>query len=119
MKQLAFVLVTMLAAATVRAGSIWTEYFDCSPEYKMYSLSWKGPWESNHLTLQQNTTNFWSTWKDMFPVQPSGCLIPVTNLRWYRILMCPPCTGGSNELWVPNQRCDGGGQPNGDMGSVQ
>jgi len=53
MKQLAFLIVFTLAAGTARSGTLWTEFFDCSPEFKLWSLSWAGPWIGHALWLQQ------------------------------------------------------------------
>jgi hypothetical protein len=113
MKQLAFLVLLTFAASTARAGSLWTEFFDCSPEYKLFSLSWAGPWIGNARWLQQAKSNWEGDWSTMYPIPESGCVIPITNLRWYRVRVCgDPCRPDSNAIWVPNVRCTGGGAPN-------
>ena len=112
MKQLIFLILSMLAAATGVAGTLSEEFFDCSPEYKLFSVSWAGPWTTRTpRNLEWNITNANGTWSVVVPsIGDSGCWIPATNLRWYRVRGCGNfgCYADSNVIWVPQQRCTGG-----------
>jgi hypothetical protein len=112
MKRIALLLtIYMLAAATAEAaGHVTYEYFDCSPQYKLFSVSWSGPWSQNGPKyLENNPTNMggWST--VLSNIGDGGCWAPAQNLRWYRVRGCggEGCWPDSNMIWVPQQRCNG------------
>jgi hypothetical protein len=115
MKRIAL-LVTLctLTASTAHAqGRLSYEYFDCSPQYKLFSVSWSGPWsQSGPRSLENSPTNLgpWS-WV-LREIQEGGCWAPAQNLRWYRVRDCGEmgCMPDSNTIWLPQQRCNG--QPN-------
>jgi hypothetical protein len=122
MKKLTLTIVLLLAATTASAGTLWTEWFDCSPMFKLYGLSWKGPWQQGATrTLESAPTNH-GPWEVVATdLAAEDCITPVTNLRWYRMKSCMlpilPCFVDSNMIWVPQTICVGnpnapdGGQP--------
>ena len=113
MKKLTLTILLVLAASTASAGTLWTEWFDCNPIYKLYSLSWRGPWLSGaERRLESAPTNQgpWETEQSDLP--EAACLTPATNLRWYRVRSCTvplplSCFVDSNQIWVPQQLCVG------------
>jgi hypothetical protein len=114
MKKLTLTIVLLLAATTASAGTLWTEWFDCNPMFKLYSVSWKGPWQQGATRNLESAPTNHGPWETVASdLAAEDCLTPATNLRWYRMRSCtypipiPPCFVDSNLLWVPQTLCVG------------
>ena len=112
MKRIALLLIaySLVASTVAAAGTLTYEYFDCSPEYKLFSVSWSAPWsQTGPKSLENSTTNLGPWAWVLRDIQDGGCWAPAQNLRWYRIKGCGAqgCRPDSNTIWVPQQRCNG------------
>jgi hypothetical protein len=113
MKRLTLTILLVLTATTASAGTLWTEWFDCNPIYKLYSLSWKEPWLSGATRRLESAPTNQGPWETVQSDLPeAGCRTPVDNLHWYRVKSCSQplplsCFVDSNQIWVPQQLCIG------------
>lgn len=106
-----FLLTVVVAAAPAQAGHMYLEWLDCSPQYKLWAVSWEGPWSASirHLDIATTNAGPWTRVDSYIP--ESACRFPATNQRWYRVsapggLFC--CTTLAS-IWVPRHYCGGGG----------
>lgn len=107
----AALVVLALGSTRVDAGHMYLEWMDCSPTYRLWEVTWKGPWNilgGKHL--DSGTSNS-GPWKRVLSFVPdSGCYFPAQNQNWYRISK-PKFPLGYKTLasiWVPKSRCTRG-----------
>ena len=107
----AAVLVLALGSVRADAGLMYLEWMDCDPAYKLWEVTWKGPWNvlgGKHL--DRGATNS-GPWKRVLSYVPdSSCYFPAQNQNWYRIAK-PKFPLGYKTLasiWVPESRCTRG-----------
>ena len=100
----------MLAAASPRAdaGHMYLEWLDCDPTYKLWGVSWKGPWNvlgGKHLDKATSNIGPWTRVSSF--VADYSCMFPAQNLRWYRIASPKLLTGFQTlaAIWVPLSKC--------------
>jgi hypothetical protein len=104
-------LALVCGSPRAQAGYMYLEWLDCDPTYKLWAVSWKGPWNvlgGKHLDKAKTNRGPWS--RVLAYVSDSNCYFPGQNLRWYRISK-PGLTGSSRTLasiWVPRSRCTSG-----------
>jgi hypothetical protein len=91
-----------------QAGYIYLEWLDCNPTYKLWAVSWQGPWNvvgGKHLDQGPTNNGPWTRVRSF--VADSNCIFPAQNLRWYRIAK-PRIPIGFQTLasiWVPLSKC--------------
>lgn len=104
-------LLLALGSLQANAGSMYLEWLDCNPIYRLWAVSWKGPWNvlgGKHLDKGSSNNGPWT--RVMSFVPDSSCYFPGQNLRWYRISK-PKLPMGFQTLasiWVPLSRCPSG-----------
>lgn len=104
-------LVLVLGSPDAGAGHMYLEWLDCNPTYKVWAVSWKGPWNilgGKHLDKGTSNRGPWK--RVMSYVSDSNCYFPARNLRWYRIAK-PRIPIGFQTLasiWVPLSKCPSG-----------
>jgi hypothetical protein len=103
-------LILVLGSPRADAGHMYLEGRDCNPTYRLWEVSWNGPWNilgGKHL--DQGSSNV-GPWKRVLSFVPdSSCYFPALNQRWYRIAK-PKLPIGFQTLasiWVPRSRCSG------------
>ena len=100
----------ILAAASPRAdaGSMYLEWLDCNPTYKLWAVSWQGPWNilgGKHLDKGPTNNGPWARVRSF--VADNNCIFPAQNLRWYRISKpkFPFDFQTLAAIWVPLSQC--------------
>lgn len=101
-------LVLLLGSRQADAGRMYLEWIDCSPTFKLWEVSWNGPWDilgGKHLDQGPSNDGPWDRVLSFVP--DNSCYFPARNLRWYRIAS-PKFPIGFRTLasiWVPQSRC--------------
>lgn len=104
-------LVLLLGSPQAGAGYMYLEWLDCNPIYRLWAVSWKGPWNvlgGKHLDKGTTNNGPWTRLLSFIP--DSSCYFPGQNLRWYRVAK-PKFPAGFQTLasiWVPISRCPTG-----------
>ena len=109
---LAAVTIVLLAGSPrAEAGSMYLEWLDCNPTFRLWAVSWQGPWNvlgGKHLDKGSSNSGPWTRVRSF--VADNNCYFPAQNLRWYRIAK-PRFSIGFQTLasiWVPLSRCPTG-----------
>ena len=107
-------LILMYFSPRATAGHMYIEWLDCDPTYKLFEVSWEGPWKvlgGKHLDYGTTNTGPWMRVLSFIP--DSNCYFPARGLRWYRVA-APKFPIGFQTLaaiWVPRSRCWRGSIP--------
>ena len=107
----AAVLALLLGSARADAGYMYLEAVDCTPIYRLWEVSWNGPWDvfgGKHLDRGASNSGPWK--RVLSYVPDSCCYFPAQNESWYRISK-PKFPLGYKTLasiWVPKLRCTRG-----------
>ncbi|MGI9225328.1 MAG: hypothetical protein ACR2QX_12670 [Woeseiaceae bacterium] len=104
------VLVLTMSASKANAGSMYLEWLDCSPAYKLWAVSWKGPWTFTGKFLDKGSSNNGPWSRVLSYVSDSNCYFPAENLKWYRIASSRILGGYKTRasIWVPRWKCGTG-----------
>jgi hypothetical protein len=104
------VLVFTMSASRANAGSMYLEWLDCSPMYKLWAVSWKGPWTFTGKFLDKAPSNHGPWSRVISYVTDNNCYFPAENLKWYRIASTRFPAGYKTQasIWVPRSNCGTG-----------
>lgn len=101
--------VSLFLSTPVTAGSMYKEWLDCDPTYKLWEVRWKGPWhtiQSIHLVKSKSNRGRWDRVESN--VRDSACIFPAQNRRWYAIQKFHGSpTNILAMIWVPRHLCRG------------
>jgi len=108
-KRTLMLCVSLFLSTPVTAGSMYKEWLDCDPTFKLWAVSWKGPWNTiQSIDLRKSKSNR-GPW-DLVDknVRNADCIFPAQNRRWYAIRKFHGSpTNILAMIWVPRHTCPG------------
>lgn len=107
LKGILILCLSLFLSAPVTAGSMRKDWLDCDPTFKLWGVSWTGPWntiQAIDLRVSKSNRGPWDLVDKN--VRDADCFFPAQNRSWYAIRKFHGSpTNILAMIWVPRHTC--------------